>query len=174
VTRFIAVTLVATAALIAVSMLGEASAEAPTSGTPPPRLVSVTGVARGPIAINAEQAAADAAYHQALTAAVEDGHAKAELLASDTGAKVGAVQSISEQGGSVRCQESGQATEYAQYVGYEGATPDFGSSEGSFNSAVAPAASAGKPAKRKKHARKASTAATCTVSARVSLGYLLE
>lgn len=177
--RIIAWVLMATAALLVASMLGVAAAEAPTA-TPPPHVVSVAGIGRVPIAQDAEQSAANAAYHQALTAAVEDGKSKAQLLAADAGVTLGGVQSVIEGGGDVGC--TGLNGE-GEYTPYEGAEPDFGSG-GVEGLAVAPRAAAStpvlkkssKPKKKKKKkpkGAKAASAAGCTVSADVSLIYTI-
>jgi len=178
--RLIAAITIATAALVAASFLGVAAAEAPTSATPPLRVVSVEGVGRVPIADEAEQAAADAAYHQAMTAALEDGHGKAQLLASDAGGTLGAVQSITEGSGSIECESP-----VDEYLSYKGAEPDFGSGE-SRDYAVAPEAASApsratatptkKKKKKKKKKAKAAlvTLTTCTLSARVAVSYVLE
>jgi hypothetical protein len=148
-----------------------------------PPTVSVEGVASVAISQTASQAEADAAYRRGLTAAIGDGHEKAEFLASGTGATLGPIQQIIEHGGYIECvppAEEGPLTEYQQY---NGAEPDFGSVESSGSRfAVAPetAASTGpsrtpKP-KRKKHKAKAKKAAVpvrCMLSAEVGLSYLL-
>jgi biopolymer transport protein ExbD len=169
-----------TAALIAASTLGVAAAESPTSATTPPHVVSVSGAGRAPIAQGAEQSAANAAYHQALTAAVEDGKGKAELLAADAGVTLASVQSVIEGGGSVGC--TGLNAE-GEYVPYEGTEPDFGNGgvEGvavpERAAASAPVVSKSPKAKKKKKKKpkgaKAASAAGCTVSADVSLIYAI-
>jgi hypothetical protein len=176
----IAGTVMAVAVLVAASMLGVAAAEAPTASAPP-QTVSVEGVASVPIAQEAEQAAADAAYHQALAAAEADGHEKAELLASKAGSTVGAVQQIAERGGSIEC---GKPSAEASNLQYEGAQPDFGYVESSGTvqaptfaaapkTAVKVAKHAVKKHKKKKKRAKAASGFTCTLSAQVSLVYLL-
>ena len=177
--RIIAWVLMATAALLAASMLGVAAAEAPTATTPP-HVVSVAGAARVPIAQNAEQSAAIAAYHQALTAAVEDGKGKAQLLAAAAGVTLGAVQSVIEGGGSVGC--TGLNGE-GEYTPYEGAEPDFGSG-GVEGVRGVPSAAASTPAlkksskpkkkkKKKPKGAKAASAPACMVSADVTLIYTI-
>ena len=173
--------LVAAATLVAASMLGVAAAEAPTSASSTARLVAVSGVAEVPIAQEADKAAADGAYHQALAAAVEDGHMKAEVLASKAGATLGAVQTIEESGGSIECGVSGSG-ETETVNAYEGAQPDFGyaaAPRGGLEASAAPAApqrlgkARAKKRKSKKHAVAAS-GTTCTLSARVELDYTLS
>src|ERR1700751_3535302 len=81
----------------------------------PPLTVSVEGVASAGISKTASAVEANAAYRQGLAAAIADGLEKAEFLASRTGAKVGAIDRISEDGGSIRCAlhaEAGGLYEY--------------------------------------------------------------
>lgn len=171
----------ATAALAIASTLGVAAAEAPTSATPPAHVLSVGGAGRAPIAIAAEQSAADAAYHQALTAAVEDGKGKAQLLAQAAGATLGEVEDVIEGSGGVECTspeaENG-------YTAYEGAEPDFGrGAESVVAERAAPSFSssskAATPAKKKKKKKKphpsakAARVASCEVTAGVELVYAL-
>src|SRR5271155_3187497 len=75
-------------ALIAAGMLGVASAEAPTTASPPPT-VSVQGVAVEPIEQSANSATATTVYRQGMAAAVADGQAKGQALASWAGARRG-------------------------------------------------------------------------------------
>lgn len=186
--RVLSVLLGACTVAVAGSMLGVASAEAPTSGSAATRVVDVEGFGTASIAKEADQAAADAAYRGAMAAAVADGREKAELLASKASSGAGPVQEIVEQGGSVQCwlfePAEGEYEDHA--VPYEGAQPDFGSAPvtGADERAVlsAPAAKAPVPkrarAKSKKHKAKAprataAAAPTCTVSAGVYLRYEL-
>ncbi len=85
------------AVLFVVGCLGGATEAYAAEALPP--TVSVEGVANVPISPSASQAEADTAYRQGLTAAIGDGHEKAEFLAVQTGAKVGSVQQIAERGG---------------------------------------------------------------------------
>jgi hypothetical protein len=149
--------------------------------TPPPT-VSVVGRASVAISQNASQAEANAAYRQGLTAAITDGHEKAEFLAEKTGVKVGSIQQIGERGGSIECVLPAEEGPLTQYESYKGAQPDFGSVEsdgGRFVAAPAapPAASPGNAGsrrrKRKVRARKAAEAVSCTLSTQVVLSYLL-
>jgi hypothetical protein len=168
--------------LILAGVLGIASAETTTTGqpssVPPPRLVSVQGVASEPVAQNASAQSATGAYHQALGEAVSDALTKAQLLAGKAAVTLGPAQSVTEDGGEIQC--AGEAE-------YEGEAGDIGSSDGTvvgFNTAgraVAPALSgvAGKPGgghvKHKKHrAAKKASAAGCAVTAEVSLTYSLS
>ena len=171
----------AAAALVIAGTLGVASAEAPASA--PVRTVSVGGTGQAPITIEANTAAADEAYRQAMAAAVTDGRGKAEFLAGQTGATLGPVQSIAEGGGDVDCTspETG-------YVEYRGQEPDFGYSTAT-SDVVAPEAarsvSSGptvaptknKTIHKKKHKKptaKNASAVTCVVSAQLSLSYELS
>ncbi len=132
--RIVITAIVAAAlALLAASMLGVASAEAPAPTTttvatpvpasPPVRTVSVQGVATAPLAQGSSASSATASYRQAMAAAVSDGQNKAEFLAGKVGATLGIVQSVTEGGGSIECR--GEESRYAEY---EGEQPDFGSS----------------------------------------------
>jgi hypothetical protein len=163
--------------------------EAPASSPPssptssPPSTVSVEGVATVLISQTASQAEADAVYRQGLAAAISDGHAKAEFLAAETGAKVGSIQQILERGGSIECAlhaEQGPLTEAEQY---NGAQPDFGSVEPGSRIVVAhPAAPRSAVSTKKSHPRgkkrrvkanKAAEPVSCTLSTQVVLSYLL-
>src|SRR5258705_5575453 len=94
-------------ALLVANMLGVASAEAPTGS--PLRTVSVGGVAKVPIAQNADAATATAIYRQGMAAAVTDGESKAAVLATKAGATLGVVQSLTESGGSIACTRGAQS-----------------------------------------------------------------
>ena len=167
------------AALVASGALGVAAAEAPTISAT--RTISVGGVAVVPIAQSASEAAATAAYRQAMAAAVNDGQAKAQFLAEKTGVALGPVQSVAEGGGSINCSGGDETSGYAEY---QGGQPDFGS-----GSAPAPApvlrggappaveAPTAKTKTRRKHRRKthakAAGAVACKLDARVSLVYMI-
>ena len=170
-----------TAALVVAGTLGVASAESPSTATPV-RTVSVGGVGQAPITVEASTAAADAAYRQALAAAVADGKGKAEFLAGQAGATLTAVQSITEGGGYVQC-----TSPESNYLEYKGAQPDFGYSSGGVVGAASAPASASPPGtpvpvvksapKKKKHKKttgKKAAAASCFVSAQISLSYALS
>jgi hypothetical protein len=171
--------LAAAAALIAVGMLGVASAEAPTVTAV--RTVGVEGIGRAPIAQEADAAAANGAYRQAMAGAITDGQDKAQFLASHVGGTLGAVQSVVEENGGVECES--EVTEYAQYRGVE---PDFGSGRGvvsappeaAARSAPSRRSSGGSPGvahkHRKKKKAKAATVVTCTVTAGVAINYQLD
>jgi hypothetical protein len=150
--------------------------------------ISVVGIGRVAISPSANAVEADSVYHQALTQAAGDGLAKARLLAGATGARVGAVEAISERGAkSVQCKDS--AGESATYKGSE---PDAGVAEAPTIAVKPtipprPAIPARAPAKKRKTrkgterkarriiAHKAeNTAATCELSTEVSLIYGLE
>jgi hypothetical protein len=174
------------AVLLVVGCLGGTSAaygaEAPTPTPAPSPTVSVVGVATVPISQVASQAEANAVYRQGLTAAIGDGHEKAEFLAFQTGAKAGSIQQIVERGGSIEClghTGEGQLTEYETY---KGAQPDFGSVESSDTRVLAatqaPVAVARKttPTRKKKKRKvkaKKAAAVSCTLSTQVMLSYLL-
>jgi hypothetical protein len=190
------VIVVVAAGLLAANMLGVAAAEAPTStstvptttttttaptySTPAPT-VSVDGVATVPVAQGASAAVATAAYREGMTAALADGHSKAEFLAGKAGVTLGGVQSIAEGGGSISCT-GGEESGYAEYQGEQ---PDFGSSGSgvAIPEAVAPRAqvhstarkkTAHKPAPKKKPSAKAAAVSTCTLSASVSIAYAIS
>jgi hypothetical protein len=170
----------AAAALVAVSMLGVASAEAPTGTSV--RSVSVGGIAIVPIAQNANAAAATAVYRQGMAGAVSDGQSKAEFLASKAGATLGSVQSISEGGGYIGCT-GGDETGYAEYQGEQ---PDFGSPAVSIAATRASPGTAApgsappirrptaKQRKRKSPKAKHAAAPSCTLTAQVSLVYSIS
>jgi hypothetical protein len=168
------------AALLAVNMLGVASAEAPTGTSV--RTVSVGGIAIVPIAQNANAASATAVYRQGMAAAVSDGQSKAEFLASKAGATLGSVQSIAEGGGYIGCT----GTDESGYAEYQGEQPDFGSPAGSIGPArVSPGVAAPKSGtplhrpttkhrKRKAPTAKHAGAPGCTLTAQVSLVYSIS
>jgi hypothetical protein len=174
----IAATLAAVAALVAASMLGVASAEAPTGATPT-RSVSIEGIGSAPIPQGADAATANNAYRQAMAAALSDGQSKASFLAGKAGGSLGAVLSIVEDGGYVGCTNPG-STE-SPYAEYEGAQPDIGYARSAPSPIAAATASpskarAGKPAGKKHRKRRAkkATAASCAVSANLSVAYTLQ
>jgi hypothetical protein len=158
------------------SLLGSARGETATADGPlaPVRTVSVQGVASVPIAQNADATEANAVYRQGMTDAISDGQSKAQLLASQTAATVGAVQSVTEDGGYIDCPEAE----------YEGQQPDFGSSGigsptvgfAGRTTAPAPAAHKGKAkSKHPKHKRAVkANVANCTLYTQVSLSYALS
>jgi hypothetical protein len=176
----IAATLAVVAGLVAANMLGVAAAEAPTAPTSGATTVSVEGVARAPIAQDANLATATGIYRQAMAEAMTDGQSKAEFLAAKAAVTLGSVQRIVEAGGYINCTNE----EETSYTEYEGEQPDFGSPPSSI--AVAPeaapeSAAAGGGVHRptlkhpKKHvtARKAS-AAKCELTASVALAYAIS
>jgi hypothetical protein len=178
----IAATVAAAGGLVAAGVLGVATAETPT--LPPPRTVSVQGVATEAISQSASAAVATAVYRQGMADAVTDGQAKAQFLASKVGATLGPVQSMVEGGGYIGCaggNESGN-------VEYQGEQPDFGSSGVSISATgvstgVAtpravpvvhkPVVKHRKSRRKSPTAKKAATAA-CTLSTQVSLLYTLS
>jgi hypothetical protein len=169
--------------LVAAGVLGVATGEAPTLTTPP-HTVSVQGVATEVLAQSSSAAAATAVYRQGMADALSDGQAKAQFFASKAGATLGAVQSIVEDGGYINCAGTEQ---------YLGEQPDFGSSDMpipvasgvSTRNAARPLpavrnpGAAPKPATRhRKHRRRPSAkhaaAMGCTLSAQVSLVYVMS
>ncbi len=184
-------TTVTVVSLIVVGLLGVASAEAPTTTTPPPT-VSVQGVATEPIEQSASSATATAVYRQGMADSITDGQAKAQFLASKAGVTLGSVQSIVEGGGYIGCTGSEESSNE-----YQGAQPDFGSPGATTSTPVFNAPRAlnkatpgvrksstrhGKRKPKKPSAKQASatttnaTAAsttTCTLSTQVSLVYTL-
>jgi Protein of unknown function (DUF541) len=168
-----------TAALIASGTLGVAAAEAPTI-VPNTRVISVGGVGNVPIAQDASEAAAIAAYRQGMAAAVTDGQAKAQFLAEKTGVALGAVVSVTEGGGGINCTGGDEETGYAEY---RGAQPDFSSGGVSgpvplLRGAAAPVARAPLTRKHRRHRRstvhaKAAIAVSCKLSAAVQLVYAI-
>lgn len=176
-----AATLAVLATLFATSMLGVATAEAPTATVL--RTISVEGVAKLPIGQFDSAAEATAVYREATGAAVADGQSKASFLAGKVGGAASTVQSVVEDGGFVSCTARGD-TEYAEYEGEE---PDFGSGRQSTVGAVVPAAAAApskesssaapraklKHRKRKRTTAKKAAAGTCRLSAQVSLIYAI-
>jgi hypothetical protein len=178
--RFTATVAVAAAvALVASASLGAAAAEAPTTAAV--RTISVGGVAVVPIAQSATEAAATAAYRQAMAAAVNDGQSKAQFLAEKTGVALGPVQAVAEGGGSISCTGGDESNGYAEY---EGAQPDF--SSGAVTPPIVAGAVAPRPATRAPSVRprtnrkrrhtthaKAAVAGTCKLSAQVSLVYTI-
>lgn len=165
---------IAAVGLLAAGILGVAGAEtppAPTS-TAPQRTVSVEGVAGVPVASEASGEAANAAYRQAMAAAIADGQGKAQFLAEKSGTTLGAVQSVAEGTGYIQCPGE---------MEYQGAQPDFGQGAPVISAGSAVAAPravvhsrhvSAKHRKRRK-ARKAS-AQTCALSTQVALVYALS
>ena len=151
----------------------------------PPLTVSVEGVANVGISKVANTTEANAAYRQGLSAAIADGLGKAEFLASQTGAKVGAIDQISEEGGSIGCSLQAETGPLSEYVPYEGASPDFGSVTGGNRVFAAAPQAAAKPShgvatrhkkKKRKHKPKAKKAgvASCTLSTQILLTYAIS
>jgi hypothetical protein len=174
--RALTATVAVAAVLFAASMIGVAVAEAPT--VTPPRTVAVQGVANLPIGQADDAQAATAVYREAMAAAVLDGQGKASFLAGKVGATLGAVQSVVEDGGYIWCRGGGESG----YAEYEGEQPDFGSGPrpgivaGAAVPERAPPVRPTPRRRRRRHrapaARKAS-AASCTLTAQVSLAYAI-
>lgn len=172
-------------------------AAAPAAGaeptpTPTPVLlntVNVEGVGRVPISQTANAVEANTQYHAALLQAVADGALKAQSLAGQTGARLGAIAAISENGGAVTCR-SPEGRESGAYTGVE---PDFGTGQAplvavGLQSGVQPRVVTvqAKPKPKRRKTRKAKERAarkttaskadvvTCEVASDVSLIYRLE
>ncbi len=162
--------------LVAASMLGVASAEAPpTSATG--RTVAVEGVATVPIGTRDSAAAATGVYREGMAKALADGQEKAALLASKAGAALDAPQSVVEDGGYIEC-----ASASSSYAEYEGEQPDFGSGPRVALPAAPESAAAAPSApthvnhrpKVHKHAKAKTAAATaCTLTADVGVVYAI-
>jgi hypothetical protein len=178
----LATVLTGVVALAVVSMLGVASAEAPTGSTSA-RTLSVEGVGTLPVGSHDSAAAATAVYREGMAKALVDGQSKAAFLAEKSGAALGAVVSIVEGGGYIECTEPS-----TEYVAYEGEQPDFGEGvQPSSVSTAAPEAATSpskeestsrvshRPKHKKKHpvAKKASVAVSCALTANVSLVYAI-
>jgi hypothetical protein len=162
--------------VISVAVAGAETTMSGSTGSTAQRVLSVQGVASDPIEQDASAQSADAVYRQAMTDAIADGLSKAQLLASDTAATLGQVQSLSEGGGYIQC--SGETE-------YEGAQPDFGSGSSEvFGASGSPVLagratpSSGKPAvkhqKKKHHRAKKTSAGSCVLSTQVALVYQLS
>jgi hypothetical protein len=187
------ISILAIAIVMPIALAGTARGEGVTT---PLRAVTVQGLGSAPIAQGASATEADAAYRQALAAAIAEGQGKAEFLATKAGASLGTVQTIAEEGGSVQCSE-GEANSYVEYTG---AQPDFGFAPlrpivaAGTTTTPAPARGAPMPSsgrhpkrgrpKRSRHHRGHSlkhrrprahkaAAASCTVSAQIALSYAL-
>jgi hypothetical protein len=172
---------VAAAVLVAISMLGVASAEAPTQ-TAPLRTISVEGV--GTLAVGDEDsaAAATAVYREAMSKALADGQSKASFLAGKVEGTLGQPDSVIEEGGDIECI----STSGSGYAEYKGEQPDFGtgtqtnlSTAPTFSASSVAAPSSGashvshRPKRKKRHpkAKAAAVEATCNLSAEVALVY---
>lgn len=161
--------------LLAAGVLGVAGADTTPAPVPAaqPRTVSVQGVASAPIAAEANAEAANAAYRQAMAAAIADGQSKAQFLAEKTSATLGPVQNVAEGGGYIQCPGEEE---------YQGAQPDFG--EGSsvimapaareLRSAAGVAPRHAKAKHRKPKSAKKSTVADCAVWTHLALSYQLN
>jgi hypothetical protein len=177
------------ACLLVVGMLVAApEAGAEVTQTQTVDTVGVVGVGRLPMPVSATPAEADSVYHQSLVQAVADGLLKAQLLAAATGAKVGPIEAIGEDGKHIECKDS-----VGEVATYKGAEPDFGSAVSPIV-AVEPTvppkpATPAKPAHHKARksrteiarktrkiiAKKAENAATsCELTTEVALIYNLE
>jgi uncharacterized protein YggE len=95
------IVLAAACALAVAGVLGVADAQQPVSTSAPARLVTVNGGSATEVASDATAAARRAAYTAALGAALDDAKAKAAFVAERSGLVLGAIQSVTEQTGSV-------------------------------------------------------------------------
>jgi hypothetical protein len=139
---------------------------------PPAGTISVEGVATVGISKTASAAEANAAYRQGLAAAIADWLEKAQFLAGKTGANVGVIDQISEDGGSIGCVLHAETGPLYEYEPYEGARPHFGSvGSGIRVLEAAPAAAATRShviskKRKKKHKSKAIKAARMAARSR--------
>jgi hypothetical protein len=171
------VVLTGAVAAIAVGMLGVASGEGP-AGSTSARTLSVEGVGTLTIGASDTAAQATAVYREGMAKALADAQNKASFLAEKSGAPLGAVVSIVEDGGYIECT----GVEGQSYGGYEGEQPDFGYGRNptvvaapvgaSVKSTSAPTVSHRPKAKRKHKAHKA-TAGRCNLTADVSAVYAI-
>jgi uncharacterized protein YggE len=98
--RGMAVVIAAAAALTTGAVRGVAGAQQSTPAAPAApeqRLLSVTGAAESTVPVAAGVGARQAAYRDALGAALDDANAKAAFVAQRVGLVIGAVQSVTEQ-----------------------------------------------------------------------------
>jgi uncharacterized protein YggE len=95
------VVLAAAAALAVAGVLGVAGAQQPATPAAGERLITVNGGGESQVSSEASAADRRAAYRTALGAALDDAAAKAAFVAQRTGLALGAVQSVTEQTGSV-------------------------------------------------------------------------
>ena len=161
----------------AAGLLGVASGEGP-AGSAAVRVVSVEGVGTVPIGPADNVAQADAVYREGMARALADGQAKAAFLAEHAGVALGAVVSVTEDGGNIECSGS----EGREYAGYEGEWPDFGYGRTPNIAAAAPlsasargtsAPSVSHRPKVKRHKARKASAAKCNLTANLSETYAL-
>lgn len=181
--RTVAALVAVVGTFFAANMLSVAVAEAPT--VTPLRTISVEGVATLPIGQFADGPTATAVYREGMAAAVTDAQGKASFLAGKVGGTAASVQSVVEGGGYINCSSSEES-----YVEYGGVEPDFGTASApsitsttvSATSAPAKQESSARPVrrlkpkhpkKRKAPVAKKATAVGCTLTAQVSLVYVL-
>jgi hypothetical protein len=101
--RWIGGVAAAAAALTAASALGVAGAQPPATSAPAgeQRLITANGTADIRMPSDASASDRRTAYRTALAAALDDAGAKAAFIAQHTGLTLGAVQSVTEQTGSI-------------------------------------------------------------------------
>ncbi|MCW3032423.1 MAG: hypothetical protein QOK19_254 [Solirubrobacteraceae bacterium] len=174
----LALLLTGAAAAIALGMLGVASGEGP-AGSTAARSLSVEGVGTVPIGIADTAAQATGVYREGMAKALTDAQAKAAFLAEKSGAPLGAVGSLVEDGGYIECT----GVEGPNYSGYEGEQPDFGYGRAPIAAAAplgasvkgtsAPTVSHRPKVKRKRHTAHKAASARCNLTANVSAVYAL-
>jgi hypothetical protein len=167
--------------LLAVSLLGVAAAEAPT-GAVAVRTLSVEGTGTLPLPTSSSAAVATAVYREAAAKAIADGQAKAAFLAGKSGVTPGVIDSLVEDGGYIECSNSSGSG----YAEYEGEQPDFGNGSRAQVSGAVPLSAAAAPAtgaptvshrpkvRRKHPTAKKAAAASCNLTANVSLIYAIS
>jgi hypothetical protein len=175
----LAVVLTGVVAAIVAGMLGVASGEGP-AGSTAARTLSVEGVGTVPIGVADTAAQATGVYREGMAKALTDGQAKAAFLAEKSGAPLGAVLSIVEDGGGIECTGSSQGEGYPEY---EGEQPDFGYGRAPSSASTpestatkglsAPAVSHRPKVKRKHHKAHKAMATRCNLTANVSAVYAL-
>ncbi|MEA2358801.1 MAG: hypothetical protein QOI62_2061 [Solirubrobacteraceae bacterium] len=99
--RWIGVVLTTAAALAVAGVLGVAGAQTPATPAAGERLVTVNGGGEAQVSSDASASDRRTAYRTALGAALDDAAAKAAFVAQRAGLTLGAVQSVTEQTGSV-------------------------------------------------------------------------
>ncbi len=153
-------------------LLAAVPAMAAAENSPALHTVSVQGAGTAPISPTANEAAAVAAYRAAMAAAVADALSKAQFLAAQVGTTVDTAASpgIQEGAGYLSCPSE---------VEYTGERPDFGTSSGPVFAAAPVAAGTARPTvvhrkRHKRHTAKKAVASSCTVSAGLSITYVLN
>ena len=99
--RWIGVVAASAAALALVGVLGVAGAQQSATTTTPSRLITVNGAGESSVTSEASATTRATAYREALAAALDDARAKAAFVAQRSGVALGALESVTEQTGSV-------------------------------------------------------------------------